>query len=94
MIYYGDEAGMWGANDPTFNNGPWIMFSTGQSGTQLYARIVTSAAGPYNTGDDAIALGNEYLGSPHQYRIVWNSNTIELYIDGAQVVTRNLTIGD
>jgi hypothetical protein len=83
-----------GANDPTFNNGPWIMFSTGPGGTQLYARIVTSAAGPYNSGDDAIALGSQYLGSPHQYRIVWNTNSIDLYIDGAQVVTRNLTISD
>ncbi len=77
-----------GANEPTFNNGPWIMFSTGNTGTQLYARIVTSAAGPYNTGDDAIGLGSQYLGSPHLYRIVWNSNSIELYIDGVQVVTR------
>ena len=83
-----------GANEPTFNNGPWIMFSTGNSGTQLYARIVASASGPYNTGDDAIGLGSQYLGSAHQYRIVWNSNSIEFYIDGAQVVTRNLTISD
>ena len=81
-----------GANDTTFNNGPWIMFSTGNTGTQLYARIVTYAGGPYNTGDDAIGLGSQYLGSPHQYRIVWNANSIDLYIDGVQVVTRNLTI--
>ncbi len=83
-----------GANATTFENGPWILFSTGQSGTQLYARIVTSPIGPYNTGDDAISLGSQYLGSQHVYRIAWNAGSIELSIDGILKVTRPSNISD
>ena len=78
--------------DPTFNNGPWILFSTGPGGTQLYARIVPSSGGPYNSGDDAIGLGSQYLGAPHLYKIVWNANSIDFYIDGTLVASRNVTI--
>lgn len=81
-----------GGSDPTYDNSPWIMFSTSNDGAQLYARILANPGGPFNTGDDRIPLGAQYLGSPHLYRIDWNTNSVDFYIDGALVVTRNIAI--
>ncbi len=82
-----------GAGDTTYNDSPWIMFSTGNDGAQLYARILANAGGPYNVGDDKIPLGSQYLGSPHRYRIEWKANSIDFYIDGVNVASRSVTVG-
>ncbi|GJQ35093.1 MAG: hypothetical protein JETCAE01_11030 [Anaerolineaceae bacterium] len=81
-----------GGSDPTYDNSPWLMFSTSNDGAQLYARILANPGGPFNTGDDRIPLGAQYLGSPHLYRIDWNTNSVDFYIDGVLVVTRNITV--
>ncbi|MFN8381824.1 MAG: sortase [Anaerolineales bacterium] len=81
-----------GGGDTTFNDSPWIMFSTSNDGTQLFARILATAGGPYNAGDDKIALGAQYLGSPHLYRIDWNANSVNFSIDGVNVLSRTVTI--
>jgi cysteine-rich repeat protein len=81
---------------PMWNDPPWIMFSTGNTGTQLYVRIcpVGDPLHPCSnmTGDDGIALGAGYLGSPHTYRIDWGVNSIDFYIDGNPVVSRDYSI--
>lgn len=65
-----------------YNAGPWAMFSTGTDGAQLYARTHNGS------GDAAVGLGSEYLGSPHHYRIEWTTaGEVNYYIDGSLVYT-------
>uniref|UniRef100_A0A832I353 DUF4082 domain-containing protein n=1 Tax=Eiseniibacteriota bacterium TaxID=2212470 RepID=A0A832I353_UNCEI len=67
----------------------WVMFSTHNTGTQLYARINN----PDNAGDNAdVALGASYLGAAHRYRIEWGSSTVIFYVDGVQVAQRSAAI--
>ena len=70
----------------TFNEAPWIIFSTGAGGA-LYART--------NDGTrsiDTLIPGN-WLGSPRRYRIDWTASSVTFYIDGTQVATRAVAIG-
>ena len=77
--------------DPPLNNPPWLQFGTGAAGAQLYARILATG-GTIGSGDDAIALGASYLGNPHTYRIDWNTNKVEFFIDGVSLVVRNISV--
>ena len=79
--------------NPPLNNPPWLQFGTGSSGTQLYARILPTG-GSIGSPDDTIALGAQYLGSPHTYRIDWNTDKVEFFIDGESVLVRNMTFAE
>jgi len=64
----------------TFNETPWIMFSTG-SGGALYARTHDGSV-----ATDTLIPGN-WLGTPHRFRIDWTSSGVVFFIDGAQVAS-------
>ena len=76
--------------DTTFLNGGlgvdldtvsrWAMFGIGGSSGQLYVRVA---------GSPDVALGADYLGSPHTYRIEWTADAIRFYIDGSLVHTHD-----
>ena len=70
----------------TFNEAPWIIFSTGAGGA-LYARTNDGARSV-----DTLLPGN-WLGSPRRYRIDWTASSVTFYIDGTQVATRAVAIG-
>jgi hypothetical protein len=69
-----------------FNSAPWAMFSTFGGGS-LYARVNNG----YTSQD--IALGSQWLGSPHDYRIDWSASGVTFSIDGNQVANVALNIG-
>ncbi len=73
-----------GFTDSINFNGPWVIFSTYDTTTTLYARSPA--------GDTAIS--GSYLNAPHLYRIEWETNTIRFYIDGVLAATHNATITD
>ena len=50
----------------------WAMFGIGDTADQLYARV---------SGQADVPLGN-LLGSPHTYRIEWESSATRFYVDG------------
>ena len=64
------------AND--FNNGQWAIFSTGQTGDQLYARSLVP-------GGTDTPLGATYLDGVHRYRIEWTPSQVRYLIDGEEV---------
>ncbi len=69
----------------TFNETPWIMFST-YTGGALYART--------NDGTQATdtPLPGDWVGSPHRYRIDWTATNVIYSIDGAEVANHPLAI--
>ena len=72
------------------NNSPnWAMFSTNNTADQLFART--------NVGGTAlntpIGSSNQYVGSPHLYRIEWDTTEIRYYVDGALVATHAADFG-
>ncbi len=62
---------------------PWALFSTGQSGGALYARV--------STANDILIPGN-WLNAPHHFRIDWTSTGFVFSIDGNVVATQNIAI--
>ncbi|MCJ8164629.1 DUF4082 domain-containing protein [Pontibacter sp. E15-1] len=78
-----------GAGDDVdmFNNTLiWAMFSTGNAGTGLQARVRNgSAFSDFN-------IPGSFIGASHSYRINWNTNNVEFYIDGALVHTETVTL--
>src|SRR4051812_10764504 len=64
---------------------PWAIFST-MSGGALNARS--------NTGSAAIDtfLGSGLVGSPHRFRIDWNTNTVDFFVDGSLVASHTITV--
>ncbi len=69
----------------TLNESPWAMFGT-RSGGSVYAR---SRLGSSQTNTN---LGAGLLGSPHRFRIDWNTDTIVFTVDGAVVATHSRSI--
>lgn len=84
--------GFGGGNDDVGTGGiytgqnAWAMFSTGSTGV-LQAR--TSLNG--SSSADVIIPGS-FTGAPHLYRIDWNPNSVEYYIDGNLVHTETITL--
>jgi hypothetical protein len=72
----------------TFNETTWAMFSTGSDGATLKARTRTGG-----TLFDVV-LGAQYLGVSHLYRVDWNTNSVDFFIDGAPVHSQTITIAD
>jgi hypothetical protein len=65
----------------------WVMFSTWNvAGPNLYARLAIAGT------QTNLSLGTGYLGSPHLYRIEWNSGSVVFKIDGVTVQTQTATI--
>ena len=69
----------------TFDETPWIMFST-YTGGALYART--------NDGTQTTdtPLPGNWLGSPHRYRIDWTATNVIYSIDGAEVANHAMAI--
>ncbi len=68
--------------------GRWAMFSTNNTSTSLFAR--TNGG----TSNADTALGSQYIGSEHRYRIDWTATQVVFSIDGAVVHTQNTAITD
>ncbi|MCF2447194.1 DUF4082 domain-containing protein [Dyadobacter sp. CY345] len=75
-----------GNNVDMYNNTAiWAMFSTNNTSTELQARVA-------NSSFDNFTIPNIVLGVPHTYRIDWNVNSIEFFIDGVSVRTVNINL--
>ena len=70
-------------SDAAFNP-PWIIFSTGNTTTTLYART--------NPGNDNVAIPGDWIGSPHLYRIEWYTDRVDFYIDNELRHTETVSI--
>lgn len=87
--------GFGGGTDATGTGGiyngenPWAMFSTGGSTTVLKTRVSPSP-GTYYDYD----IPGSYIGASHVYRIQWNANSFDFYIDGSLVHTQSATISN
>ncbi|HVP05115.1 MAG TPA: fibronectin type III domain-containing protein [Dehalococcoidia bacterium] len=68
------------------NGGNRAGFTTGPSGTGMYART------SINNVDTFTAIAGNYLGSSHTYRVEWASSVVRYYIDGTLVVTQNQSV--
>ncbi|MDQ2913089.1 MAG: Ig-like domain-containing protein, partial [Chloroflexota bacterium] len=55
-------------------NAPWVIVSTGSSGSAVVARSSTDPGGT--------VLGTDLLGSSHRYRIGWTATGFDFYVDG------------
>jgi uncharacterized repeat protein (TIGR02543 family) len=65
-----------GADGDIFNNTPpGAMFSTGNDGSQVYARVWT-AGGSFDVG-----LGAALIATSHTYKIVWQATGFQFYVD-------------
>ena len=71
----------------TFNEPLFAIFSTGTDGASLEARVLNG--GP----ESVVDIGSTYIGSPHRYRIDWNTNNVVFSIDGATVANIGVAIG-
>jgi uncharacterized protein DUF4082/IPT/TIG domain-containing protein len=71
----------------SYEDAPWAMFSTGASGTTIQARTWASGGTPQDTD-----LGSGSIGSSHRYRIQWNADTVDFFIDGTSVTSHAVTI--
>ncbi len=65
----------------------WAMFSTGNTSTVLKVRTFNGSG---SSAD--FDLPGSYLGSAHIYKIVWNSASVDYYIDGILVRTEAIAI--
>ena len=68
----------------------WAIISTGSSGTGLYART-WNGSGAWSS-ETSTAISGSYFGAPHRFRIDWNTNSIDYYVDDVKVATHNLTL--
>jgi hypothetical protein len=64
------------------NNGPYAIFSTGSAGNALYAQTLVNGS-----ATNALLEGANLIGTPHVFRIDWNTTTINYWIDGALVAS-------
>jgi len=70
-----------------FNDGePWVIFSTWNQTTNLYARV-NPGSGSADANLGAIPVG------PHRYRIEWDEAGIRFFIDGVLMYTTVATFG-
>ncbi len=67
------------------NSAPWAIFST-SGGGGLNVRTNNG------TGDLSTPISGNFLGSPHLYRIDWNSSGVTYWVDGVVVATHSVAI--
>jgi len=65
----------------------WALFSTYNTTNTLFARTLV------NNTEIRTSLPGSFVGSPHTYRIAWESGKITYYIDGVVVATHSVAIG-
>jgi len=66
---------------------PWVVIGRGSlTDNNLYARSYING-----TATDII-LGSNLLGSAHNYRIKWNTDNFEFYVDGSLITTINTPV--
>lgn len=76
-----------GSNTNLFGEAPWIILGTGSTGDNVYARVWVPGGSTIDT-----PVGAGLLGSPHVYRIEWQSNQIRFYVDGSLAHTQAAAI--
>jgi hypothetical protein len=64
-------------NSEIYNTAPMATFSS-EDGTVLRARAWTSGS-----ANNVNPVAGSWFGAPHRYRMVWNTASVEYYIDGA-----------
>lgn len=69
--------------DQPFNNDPWITIGQSQTNGSLFARAFNGTS---------VNLGANLLGTAHRYRIKWNSNNFEFYIDGSTTPAATISV--
>lgn len=69
--------------DQAFNGNPWIAIGQGLPDGALYARASNGAA---------INLGDGLLGTLHRYRIKWNENNFEFYVDSSATPAATISL--
>ena len=69
--------------DQPFNNNPWITIGQGPADGVLYARASNGVS---------INLGAGLLGSLHRYRIKWNQNNFEFYVDSSVTPAASISL--
>ena len=69
--------------NPTFDGGPFAVFSTGYNGTDLRARIDNGTE--VEIGAGAYCNDGTCLGQPHHFRIDWTAAYWDFFIDGTRV---------
>jgi hypothetical protein len=68
-----------------FNTQPWAIFSTGGGG-------ILNVRTNNGSGELSTTISNSLLGSPHLFRIDWNSTNVVYSVDGAVVATHAVAI--
>jgi Big-like domain-containing protein/purple acid phosphatase-like protein len=66
----------------------FAIFSTKDSTSQLYARTNFGSGSPTDT-----ALSGSLVGTPHLYRLEWDTNQVRFFVDGNLVATHSGTFG-
>ncbi|HEY6506170.1 MAG TPA: N,N-dimethylformamidase beta subunit family domain-containing protein, partial [Chitinophagaceae bacterium] len=69
--------------DQEFNGSPWVTIGQGSQDGNLYARA---------SDGSAINLGSTLFGSPHRYRINWNANDFQFFVDGNPVASATINM--
>ena len=76
-------------------NGPFLIFTTGNSGGDLFARTLPPAGGGSDTTSPAIStLKPGFVATDlHTYRIEWSATTVKYYVDDlvTPIATHNAT---
>lgn len=76
-------------------NGPFLIFTTGNSGGDLFARTLPPAGGGSDTTSPAIStLKPGFVSTDlHTYRIEWSATTVKYYVDDlvTPIATHNAT---
>ncbi len=69
-----------------YSQGPWAIFSTYNTTTSIYARTNVSTD---LTDDELTLIPGITPGTPHDYRVDWQADHVEYYVDGNLVATHN-----
>jgi hypothetical protein len=69
----------------TFSEAPYAIFDN--TGAGLRVHTLGNAGGDSITG-----LSSSLLGTPHRYRIDWNSDSVAYYVDGTLVASHDIAI--
>jgi hypothetical protein len=82
---FGGQANQHAGFGTDLNAPPWAIIST-RAGDGLYARTNSGSA------STDTPLSAALIGSPHVFRIVWRSGSVEYWVDGALAVTHSIGI--
>lgn len=80
-----------GVTYATTSGNAWAIISTGSSGTGLLARSWDGTL-PWNENEMSTPIAGDYLGAPHRYRIDWQADQVDYYVDGTLVASHAVSI--